>query len=102
MVLESNPYEGNERLTRLEADVLWEYAKLAENVKKLVSLTKDASDVSSQQFADNMRLLERKLGLVMTLFKGSLWAVMNDRWEADETVSDEDNTFSEGDITVMR
>lgn len=30
-----NPYEGNEKLSRLEADVLWEYAKLAENMRQV-------------------------------------------------------------------
>ena len=28
-----NPYEGHPELSQLEADVLWEYAKLAKNVK---------------------------------------------------------------------
>ena len=30
---EINPYEGHPELSKLEADVLWEYAKLAKNVK---------------------------------------------------------------------
>jgi hypothetical protein len=38
MVLNDNPYEGNDRLTRTEADVLWEYAKLAENMRQVRAL----------------------------------------------------------------
>ncbi len=30
-----NPYSGHQELTTLEADVLWEYAKLAQNVKQV-------------------------------------------------------------------
>lgn len=30
-----NPYVGHPELTSLEADVLWEYAKLAQNVKQV-------------------------------------------------------------------
>jgi len=32
-ILAVNPYEGHPSLSQLEADVLWEYAKLAHHVK---------------------------------------------------------------------
>ena len=32
-ILATNPYEGHPSLSQLEADVLWEYAKLAHHVK---------------------------------------------------------------------
>lgn len=32
-IFENNPYEGLPSLTELEAEVLWEYAKLSQNVK---------------------------------------------------------------------
>jgi DASH complex subunit DAD3 len=32
-ILTINPYEGHPSLSQLEADVLWEYAKLAHHVK---------------------------------------------------------------------
>jgi hypothetical protein len=32
--LQVNPYHTNDQLTRLEADLLWEYAKLSDNLKK--------------------------------------------------------------------
>lgn len=40
---EVNPYEDHPELTRLEAEVLWEYAKLAKNVKHVRDTPPDAS-----------------------------------------------------------
>lgn len=40
---EVNPYEGHLELTKLEAEVLWEYAKLAKNVKNVRDTLRDAS-----------------------------------------------------------
>jgi hypothetical protein len=37
---EINPYEGHPELSSLEGDVLWEYAKLAKNVKAVCCLFK--------------------------------------------------------------
>jgi hypothetical protein len=34
-VFETNPYEGHPNLSELEAEVLWEYARLAQNVKEV-------------------------------------------------------------------
>lgn len=34
-IFEANPYEGHPNLTELEAEVLWQYAKLAQNVKEV-------------------------------------------------------------------
>ena len=49
-VFEINPYENNPSLTALEAEVLWEYAKLSQNVNnfdcslRIESLTEDHFD----------------------------------------------------------
>ena len=34
-VFELNPYEGHPGLSELEAEVLWEYAKLSQNLKEV-------------------------------------------------------------------
>ena len=34
-VFESNPYEGHPNLSELEAEVLWQYAKLSQNIKEV-------------------------------------------------------------------
>lgn len=46
-VFERNPYEGHPNLTELEAEVLWEYAKLSQNVKD-VSRNRSFKNVLSQ------------------------------------------------------
>ena len=37
-IFEVNPYEGHASLTQLEAEVLWEYAKLSQHVKIVQTL----------------------------------------------------------------
>ena len=37
-VFEANPYEGHPNLTDLEAEVLWQYAQLSQNIKEVRSL----------------------------------------------------------------
>lgn len=32
-IFESNPYDGHPSLSQLEAEVLWEYAKLSQHIK---------------------------------------------------------------------
>ncbi len=32
---EANPYEGHPNLNELEAEVLWQYAKLSQNIKEV-------------------------------------------------------------------
>ena len=34
-IFQTNPYEGNPALSELEAEVLWEYAKLSQNLKEV-------------------------------------------------------------------
>lgn len=34
-IFDTNPYEGHPNLSELEAEVLWQYAQLAQNVKEV-------------------------------------------------------------------
>ncbi|KAH7889539.1 DASH complex subunit Dad3-domain-containing protein [Phlebopus sp. FC_14] len=79
-----NPYESNAALTTHEAQVLWEYAKLAQHIKDLTARTKDLSEQPDQHLLARLRLLERKMGLVLTLFKASVWAVINEQPPTDQ------------------
>ena len=36
-IYETNPYEGHPNLSELEAEVLWQYAKLSQNIKEVRS-----------------------------------------------------------------
>lgn len=88
-VFETNPYEDHPSLTTLEADVLWEYAKLSQHVKivgnswfhlihhklttkrvKLVAKTRQLSEEPDKTLLNQLRVLETKMGLVMTLVGG--------------------------------
>ncbi|KAK0482625.1 DASH complex subunit Dad3, partial [Armillaria novae-zelandiae] len=75
----NNPYTGHPSLTALEADVLWEYAKLAANVKQVANKAKGLSKEPDEQLLARLRDLEKKMGLVLTLFKASIWGVINEQ-----------------------
>jgi DASH complex subunit DAD3 len=83
---EVNPYESHLELTRLEGEVLWEYAKLAKNVKnvrdmapdasgannaleQLLLKTRELSEAPDEALLGQLRTLERKMGLVLTLVR---------------------------------
>ncbi|KAF8918893.1 DASH complex subunit Dad3-domain-containing protein [Mucidula mucida] len=74
-----NPYTGHAELTTLEADVLWEYAKLAQNVKQVAAKSKVLTKDPDEMLLARLRELEKKMGLVMTLFKASIWGVINEQ-----------------------
>ncbi|KZT39238.1 DASH complex, subunit Dad3, partial [Sistotremastrum suecicum HHB10207 ss-3] len=78
-VFERNPYEDQHGLSTIESEVLWEYAKLLEHVKELSSRVKEMSEEPEQALVSQLRGLERKMGLVLTLFRASVWAVINDQ-----------------------
>ncbi|EPQ57942.1 hypothetical protein GLOTRDRAFT_136763 [Gloeophyllum trabeum ATCC 11539] len=97
-IFEANPYENHPNLTQLEADVLWEYAKLNQNIKDLVIRTRQLSEGPDQDVLERLRVLERKMGLVMTLFKVSAWGVINEMTTAEEA---SESFASAGDITAQ-
>jgi len=73
-----NPYlsyahQTSHGVSELEAEVLGEYARLAKNIEKLTGLTNTLS-TSQPEIFEQLRPLEKKLGLVLTLFKASVWA----------------------------
>jgi len=78
-----NPYEAHPSLSPLEADVLWEYAKLSQHVKELTAQTRRLSEAPDENLLARLRVLERKMGLVLTLFKASVWGVINEQPIAD-------------------
>ncbi|CAE6417883.1 DASH complex subunit DAD3 [Rhizoctonia solani AG-1 IB] len=73
---EANIYTGHPQLTPLEADVLWEYAKLSRTLKTLVTKSREMSERSDDALLAKLRAAEMKMGLVHTLFKASVWAVL--------------------------
>ncbi|KAJ8579950.1 hypothetical protein M405DRAFT_753871 [Rhizopogon salebrosus TDB-379] len=78
-IFDANPYETHASLTPLEANVLWEYAKLSQHVKDLTVTTRQLSEGPDGNLIARLRVLERKMGLVLTLFKASVWGVINEQ-----------------------
>ncbi|OJT12020.1 hypothetical protein TRAPUB_11430 [Trametes pubescens] len=91
-VFETNPYEGHPNLSELEAEVLWQYAKLSQNIKELVAESRRVSEAPDEKLLKQLRGLEVKMGLVLTLFKASVWAVINEQPMADASSGYVDTT----------
>ncbi|KAK9898179.1 hypothetical protein P389DRAFT_30193 [Cystobasidium minutum MCA 4210] len=70
---EDNIYASSSNLTTLEAEVLGEYARLAKNLDKLTEVANTLAGMQPEIMAQLVPL-ERKLGLVVTLFRASVWA----------------------------
>jgi len=98
-VFDTNPYEGHPNLSELEAEVLWQYAQLAQNVKELTAETRRLSEAPDETLLKRLRALELKMGLVLTLFKASVWAVINEQPVAEASSPDQDQT---ADDTIMQ
>ncbi|KAF8226786.1 hypothetical protein L208DRAFT_1393290 [Tricholoma matsutake] len=96
-VFNANPYESHPSLTTIEAEVLWEYAKLAQHIKLVTQKTRLLSEEPDQMLLARLRVLEKKMGLVLTLFKASVWGVINEQPAAEPSHSYES---SSNDITI--
>jgi DASH complex subunit DAD3 len=88
-----NPYESHPSLTVTEAEVLWEYAKLAQHVKEATLMTRKLTETPDKTLLTRLRVLEKKMGLVLTLFKASVWGVINEQSVAEHVQSGEDTTI---------
>jgi len=78
-IFEFNPYETHPSLSPTEADVLWEYAKLSQHIKDMTAQTRLLCEAPDKNLLARLRVLERKMGLVLTLFKASVWGVINEQ-----------------------
>jgi len=67
----------------LESQVLHEYRLMASNLDVMAKLTTKLS-AAQPAVLEQLRPLERKMGLVLTLYQASIWAVLVQREEEDE------------------
>ncbi|KAJ7291056.1 DASH complex subunit Dad3-domain-containing protein [Mycena rebaudengoi] len=74
-----NPYANNPGLSSIEAEVLWEYAKLAQHLKDIKQKTRTLTEQPDETLLARLRVLENKMGLILTLFKASVWGVINEQ-----------------------
>ncbi|RYP23258.1 hypothetical protein DL765_001167 [Monosporascus sp. GIB2] len=63
-------------LSPLEQEVLEEYERLAENMKKLATILDAMADRPTTEILDGLRELERKTSLVFTLLKASVYSIV--------------------------
>ncbi|OIW27274.1 hypothetical protein CONLIGDRAFT_682337 [Coniochaeta ligniaria NRRL 30616] len=63
-------------LSPLEQEVLDEYERLAENMKKLATQLDDLASAPASDILDGLRELERKTSLVFTLLKASVYSIV--------------------------
>ncbi|KAK4122696.1 hypothetical protein N657DRAFT_575358 [Parathielavia appendiculata] len=63
-------------LTPLEQEVLDEYERLAENMRKMATLLDHLATAPATDILDGLRELERKTSLVFTLLKASVYSIV--------------------------
>ncbi|KAL7415856.1 DASH complex subunit Dad3-domain-containing protein [Mrakia frigida] len=106
-----NPYASNPAFSSLESQVLWEYAKLSKHLKTLKNLKNQPLQPHEQLLA-TLRNLEKQMGLVLTLYKASVWATIVDTEQEMNADREEEASrryqqglqedgMSEGDRTVQ-
>ncbi|KAI5481925.1 hypothetical protein MNV49_000202 [Pseudohyphozyma bogoriensis] len=71
----------------LESQVLHEYSRLSSNLDSLARLTAKLS-TAQPALLEQLRPLERKLGMVLTLYQASIWAILVQR-EGEEELADQ-------------
>ncbi|MBW0487027.1 hypothetical protein O181_026742 [Austropuccinia psidii MF-1] len=59
----------------LESEVLYEYSRMVELLDRMSDTVHDLSGMPPH-LLENLLPLERKMGLVLTLFKASVWSVL--------------------------
>ncbi|KAK4053391.1 hypothetical protein OIV83_001555 [Microbotryomycetes sp. JL201] len=70
-------------IARLESQVLHEYAQVSSNLEQIAAVTQSLSG-AQPHLLNEVRPLERKLGLVLTLFKASVWSLIRKREDEQE------------------
>lgn len=68
-------FSTNTQLTDVEARILQRYQTLAKRLNDLSRLTTALVEQPIPQLLDNLRVLESKIALVFTLFKGAVYSL---------------------------
>ncbi|KIY50741.1 hypothetical protein FISHEDRAFT_38109, partial [Fistulina hepatica ATCC 64428] len=74
-----NPYASHPSLAPLEAEVLWGYLKLSTRMKEATKKLHVLAKEPDETMLARLRVLEKKMGLVLTLFQASVWGVINEQ-----------------------
>ncbi|BEI81214.1 hypothetical protein CcaverHIS002_0203740 [Cutaneotrichosporon cavernicola] len=71
----TNPYADHPQLSTLEGEVLWEYAKLADKVKKISTVVRETVDAPNSHLLSELRELEKEMKLVFTMYRAAVYNV---------------------------
>jgi DASH complex subunit DAD3 len=86
---QQNPYLGHRHLSAQQAQLLGEYYRLSQTLKRILALSGALSATKPHaQVLDLLRLTERKMGLVITLFKASVWSIMVEQEERNRALEE--------------
>jgi len=95
-----NPYDGHPNLSPLQAQVLGEYAKLNHAMNSLSSLTKELNDSPADGVITQLRTLERQMGLVLTLYRASVWSYQENLDASGEANNSQGTVDGDGTATL--
>lgn len=78
----NNPYLGHRQLTEQEAHLLGEYHRLSQTLRRIVAISNRLSATKQHsQTLDELRMTERKMGLVLTLYQASVFSIVLEQEE---------------------
>ncbi|KAF9437082.1 hypothetical protein BGZ76_002048 [Entomortierella beljakovae] len=78
-------------------ELLGEYAKLNQKIQHINETLQEMNAVDIAQLIDKMRIVERKMGLVYTLFKSSIYSVGQQLNGQDEGEEEEEEQGEQGE-----
>lgn len=84
------------QLTELETKVLIQYQGLAKRLAHLARLIQKLIDTPSAKLLENLQVIESKISLVFTLFKGAVYSLFLQQ-EGMES-NEEAQSYSESDL----
>ncbi|CAG8475216.1 6964_t:CDS:2 [Acaulospora morrowiae] len=83
-VVGNTTISGSESVVTLEKDIITEYEKLVTNVDRMNQIITHMNTTEVLNLINKLRTLEKKVGLVYTLFKASVYSLVT----ADQDIGD--------------
>ncbi|CAJ0640892.1 10198_t:CDS:2 [Entrophospora sp. SA101] len=82
-----------------EREIILEYEKLCQGIEKLNQTIVEMNTTDVITLIDQLRTMEKKVGLVYTLFRASAYSLNNT--DNNNNVDDVDNVLSTGRVLFM-
>ncbi|CAO1631153.1 unnamed protein product [Sympodiomycopsis kandeliae] len=99
----SNPYLGHRQLTEKEANLLGEYHRLSQTLRRIVQVSNRLSAAKQHaQTLDELRMVERKMGLVLTLYQSSVFSIVLEQEEKQRAQEEARRILEEEEDRMQR